>query len=685
MKKIRIGNDIAISWSVTVDNQPYYVEGKPLVLYISSGAGYRVRVEDFTASDNVVSFIFAGKDQIHAGIYSLTLFVNPDGDNMLSFDCCEAFQLVEWTCLAEETGASQITLEVGSNAAVSIVHPVIPVIGENGNWFIEGTDTGKPSAGLTAYDIAVLHGFEGTEEEWVAASTPMLAGISSVTAEAIIIADGTPPTAAVRKTPNGAMVDLHFLFGIPGNAQGGAPHLDLSTDTVSFSSGEDEEEVQVSSNLKWDVERTGLPEWLEVTPDQDIGDGTVTIKAKGNAGTDARSSVVTIKGHNGSVSTINCVQAGYVPFVNVIECPESVGAAGGEITITGEGNAPVLHVSAPGCTVTSVQIGSNEAMPFNDDEVTVDTNAGTGASYEFTLKVNVPANEDTEDSVRTVSVGMPDDSETLTVSQNGRTVKVLSTLESLPVTAAGGQVTDDIQILTMSGITSLSFRLEESLPTWVSVKIKFRLSKNGVSSYSEEMTPVLLASTYNIESGTVVNGYSIICTCGTNSNSLSSRTGTVRLGLWSPHRPEAEGAEIVHSIQQAAAPITRFSANVEVKNNAGLSLASRKCLISIENAITRKEWTLCNYTGSGIFLTGTSFDATYSDIATGSVGNVAFSTIEIDCGQGTGQLIDYDLKIANYSLQGTIPKGSKKASLGTSITLSSGSAISVTGTITIKQ
>ena len=61
-----------------------------------------------------------------------------------------------------------------------------PEIGDNGNWFINGTDTGVKAAGVngvdgqngvdgtdgkdgkSAYDIAKENGFEGTEEDWLA-------------------------------------------------------------------------------------------------------------------------------------------------------------------------------------------------------------------------------------------------------------------------------------------------------------------------------------------------------------------------------------------------------------------------------------------------------------------------------------------------------------------------------------
>ena len=57
------------------------------------------------------------------------------------------------------------------NYLISQDNPFVPVIGENGNWFIQGNDTNKPSRGedgKSAYEIAVENGYTGTEEEWLA-------------------------------------------------------------------------------------------------------------------------------------------------------------------------------------------------------------------------------------------------------------------------------------------------------------------------------------------------------------------------------------------------------------------------------------------------------------------------------------------------------------------------------------
>ena len=48
---------------------------------------------------------------------------------------------------------------------------VIPYIGDNGNWYVNENDTGVPATGqdgMSAYEVAVaFNGFEGTEEEWL--------------------------------------------------------------------------------------------------------------------------------------------------------------------------------------------------------------------------------------------------------------------------------------------------------------------------------------------------------------------------------------------------------------------------------------------------------------------------------------------------------------------------------------
>lgn len=168
MEKIRIGNDISVTWGVMNSGEPYDLSGKDLKLYLSSPNRIRIEIRDFQVDGNVISFVFYGKDQKATGIYSCTLVENEGQKRMLTVDSCNVFQLVDWSCRAVSDSSAAIDLQ--SDILVNVVHPIIPEIGENGHWWIDGEDTGKPAymeAGMSAYDIAVTHGFEGTEEEWL--------------------------------------------------------------------------------------------------------------------------------------------------------------------------------------------------------------------------------------------------------------------------------------------------------------------------------------------------------------------------------------------------------------------------------------------------------------------------------------------------------------------------------------
>lgn len=70
----------------------------------------------------------------------------------------------------------------------------VPVIGENGNWYIGNDDTGvkaQGEGGLNAYEIAVQQGFEGSMAEWLESlqgKTPDLAvNLTTQIPESIII------------------------------------------------------------------------------------------------------------------------------------------------------------------------------------------------------------------------------------------------------------------------------------------------------------------------------------------------------------------------------------------------------------------------------------------------------------------------------------------------------------------
>ena len=210
MVKLRIGNDISVAWNVRIAGVGYFLEGKDLKLYITSPSRVRTEVTDFSVSGSLVGFTFHGEDQHEPGIYTLTLIENKGVSGMLTFDCCDALQLVEWSCLAGDNIPDELTLE--SDAVVSLVHPIVPTIGENGHWFVDGVDTGKPAymeAGMSAYEIAVVHGFEGTESEWLES---LKAGFGDISAE---FEDSDEPAVTVQKSGTDMVANLLFRFSLP--------------------------------------------------------------------------------------------------------------------------------------------------------------------------------------------------------------------------------------------------------------------------------------------------------------------------------------------------------------------------------------------------------------------------------------------------------------------------------------
>ena len=146
MKSIRIGNDINIKWTIERLGRP-----EPLSLHdlrLTMANGYDTwEVSNFELDGNVLSFTFPGKDQHKPGTYTLTLTGNAGDEGMFTFDACEVFRLVSTSCQAggEDTCAnlSVESVEVSSDLEV-------------------------PANGLSAYQIALQNGFQGTEGEWLA-------------------------------------------------------------------------------------------------------------------------------------------------------------------------------------------------------------------------------------------------------------------------------------------------------------------------------------------------------------------------------------------------------------------------------------------------------------------------------------------------------------------------------------
>lgn len=142
--KIRIGNDIVIRMRLTRNGENENVAGKKLSVMLRSA--YKKIIAEHTVIDDEIIVSWLGSEQEMTGTYTVTVIEEYGNGNRNTVDACNAFTLVSRSC--DETDAKTGSQTIDLNLDISV-----------------------PSNGLSAYEIAVLHGFKGTEEEWVALIT----------------------------------------------------------------------------------------------------------------------------------------------------------------------------------------------------------------------------------------------------------------------------------------------------------------------------------------------------------------------------------------------------------------------------------------------------------------------------------------------------------------------------------
>ena len=175
MEKFRINNDLSIFWSITEkDGSPYTLSDKTVRLFVTSPRGRMDVTSDITVQDNVICWLFRGSRQRYLGTYKITVEIQASpADRTIRKDIPEAFELVSSTQYEQtEIGRPEINEEGELTLATSLdifqIKPIIPQVGPNRNWWVDGSDTGKSSVGLTAYEFAKEQGYQGTEAEYAA-------------------------------------------------------------------------------------------------------------------------------------------------------------------------------------------------------------------------------------------------------------------------------------------------------------------------------------------------------------------------------------------------------------------------------------------------------------------------------------------------------------------------------------
>lgn len=110
MKKIRIHNDIHVSWGITTNGKQESLEAKTLQVQL---VVYNrvIDISDFTIKGNVISFEFSGSQQKYCGVYTLVCRDTTNG-NLSTIDKTEAFELVPHSEEEQGTDNPNVALEV---------------------------------------------------------------------------------------------------------------------------------------------------------------------------------------------------------------------------------------------------------------------------------------------------------------------------------------------------------------------------------------------------------------------------------------------------------------------------------------------------------------------------------------------------------------------------------------------
>lgn len=154
MEKFRISNDLYIFWSITnKDGSPYTLSDKTVRLFVTHPRGRMDVTSDITVQDNVICWLFRGSRQRYLGTYKITVEIQASpADRTIRKDIPEAFELVSSTQYEQtEIGRPDINeageLTLATSLDIFQIKPIIPQVGPNGNWWVDGVDTGNPTRG----------------------------------------------------------------------------------------------------------------------------------------------------------------------------------------------------------------------------------------------------------------------------------------------------------------------------------------------------------------------------------------------------------------------------------------------------------------------------------------------------------------------------------------------------------
>lgn len=142
LKTFRIANEIQIRWPILTNGEAVTLDGRKISLFLTDPLNKVRKIDRFGTEGNVIVWTFPANEQELTGIYHLTVFENLGGEHQTATDYVKAFRLVARSS------------EIPSSMQVE----ELPLASTNIDAGIHG---------LSAYEIAVNYGYEGSEEQWM--------------------------------------------------------------------------------------------------------------------------------------------------------------------------------------------------------------------------------------------------------------------------------------------------------------------------------------------------------------------------------------------------------------------------------------------------------------------------------------------------------------------------------------
>ena len=194
--------------------------------------------------------------------------------------------------------------------------------------------------------------------------------------------------------------------------------LAVSTSSITFDAAASQQTVNVTANCDWKV--TCSATWLTINPTSGNANATLTLSAQENTTTTQREATVTVTG-GGFTRTI------------------SVSQRGADVKLTVSPQTLEFSYKAEEKTVA---ITTNDAWTITSDQVWCTVSKSSGSNNE-NITVRVNQNNSPDSRTANVKITAGGKTETVTVTQTGGTLPVVSNLNVTDITAYDASCTFD--------------------------------------------------------------------------------------------------------------------------------------------------------------------------------------------------------------------------------------------------